>query len=360
MTKLKEFSNDYETGETLAMEEEDPEEDREEDPEEDPEDPEEDPEDPEEDPEEYYEPGGWFYHANNEVMIDFKGNKAEHSVVEKEENKYASLHAEDERDVVEKEVVDIPEDYETEDNAVVEQKRKHVSLNDDDACDVVSLISKDACDVVEEDTRYVYVADETGTREKDDNPVDDKQGEMVDKNNAHCYAISEQSHRMKNQKSEVFVGVLDLITQEGTSLEGDECSSFPVEDAGDVVDEDFEYVTGGTESGRDNDVDLTDNEESEMIHTNYEEQHVSSKNKNKIFVGGLDNNTTEDDIKKVFTGVGEITDISLMANKKKHKKGFAIIRFATSEQAKCAITEIRNPVVLSFFPQYKIAFTVSL
>lgn len=304
---MKEFSNDYETGETHGMEEEDTEEDPE--------------EDPEENPEEDYEPGGWFYH-----------DEAEHNTAVEEEKKYAILHVEDACDVVDKKVVDICEGNE-EENAVVEEKKNYPNLH-----------ARDSCDVVKEDMNYVDVADETGIKEEDDNPVDDKQEEMVDKNSEHRFVVSEERHKIKNQKSEAFVRGLERNAKVGNSVEGDVHSSLPVEEAGDVVNEDFEYLTDGTVSDQEDNVDHAGDEEDEMVNTHNEDYHVSLKDRNKIFIGGLDNSGTEDHIKNVFGGVGKITDIKLMTNTI-NKKGFAILSFATSEQAKCAITKIRNPVV---------------
>jgi RNA recognition motif-containing protein len=67
----------------------------------------------------------------------------------------------------------------------------------------------------------------------------------------------------------------------------------------------------------------------------------------EIFVGGLDKDATEDDLRKVFSRVGEVTEARLMMNPQtKKNKGFAFLRFATVEQAKRAVTELKNPVVI--------------
>ncbi|KAL2547847.1 RNA-binding (RRM/RBD/RNP motif) family protein [Forsythia ovata] len=83
-----------------------------------------------------------------------------------------------------------------------------------------------------------------------------------------------------------------------------------------------------------------------------EEHHEDVKEKLKrkefeIFVGGLDKDATEDDLRKVFSEVGNVTDVRLMMNPQtKKNKGFAFLCFATVEQAKRAFTELKNPLVL--------------
>ncbi|KAL7619021.1 hypothetical protein Lser_V15G03110 [Lactuca serriola] len=66
----------------------------------------------------------------------------------------------------------------------------------------------------------------------------------------------------------------------------------------------------------------------------------------EIFVGGLDKDATEEDLRKVFSAVGEVSEVRLMMNAQtKKNKGFAFLRFATVEQAKRACVELKSPVV---------------
>ncbi|KAL2522991.1 nucleolin-like [Forsythia ovata] len=83
-----------------------------------------------------------------------------------------------------------------------------------------------------------------------------------------------------------------------------------------------------------------------------EEHHEDVKEKLKrkefeIFVGGLDKDATEDDLRKVFSEVGNVTDVRLMMNPQtKKNKGFAFLRFATVEQAKRAEKSIGTSLIL--------------
>ncbi|KAG9451441.1 hypothetical protein H6P81_011406 [Aristolochia fimbriata] len=66
----------------------------------------------------------------------------------------------------------------------------------------------------------------------------------------------------------------------------------------------------------------------------------------EIFVGGLDREATEEDLKKVFSEVGQVTEIRLMKISGTQKnKGFAFLRFATIEQARRAVNELQHPMV---------------
>ncbi|KAL2550124.1 nucleolin-like [Forsythia ovata] len=100
-------------------------------------------------------------------------------------------------------------------------------------------------------------------------------------------------------------------------------------------------------------IDIVTEGHAEIVDAAKKEEHhedVKEKLKRKefeIFVGGLDKDATEDDLRKVFSEVGNVTDVRLMMNPQtKKNKGFAFLRFATVEQAKRAFTELKNPLVL--------------
>jgi RNA recognition motif-containing protein len=82
-----------------------------------------------------------------------------------------------------------------------------------------------------------------------------------------------------------------------------------------------------------------------------DEQHEVAKERRKrkefeVFIGGLDKDAAEEDLRKVFSEVGEVVEIRLMMNPQTQKnKGFAFIRYATVDQAKRACTELKNPQV---------------
>ncbi|KAG2573694.1 hypothetical protein PVAP13_7KG270700 [Panicum virgatum] len=87
-------------------------------------------------------------------------------------------------------------------------------------------------------------------------------------------------------------------------------------------------------------VDVDNEEHSEMV-----KEHRKRK-EFEVFVGGLDKDATENDLRKVFGEVGDITEVRLMMNPvTKKNKGFAFLRYATVEQARRAVSELKNPLV---------------
>ncbi|XP_074263135.1 uncharacterized protein LOC141585953 isoform X2 [Silene latifolia] len=175
------------------------------------------------------------------------------------------------------------------------------------------------------------------------------------------------------------------VDQEDFQEEGYEVVEEVVEgeevEEGDMVEEDMDDVPEEYEGEDDEQADVSDGHDleeeheeeqdhehdEEQVHEHNEEQDhghtdlvdaaeehehhevVKERRKRKefeVFVGGLDKDATEEDLKEVFSVVGEITEVRLMKNPQtKKNKGFAFLRFATIEQAKRAVTELKNPVV---------------
>ncbi|KAL6903790.1 hypothetical protein ACP4OV_004603 [Aristida adscensionis] len=139
----------------------------------------------------------------------------------------------------------------------------------------------------------------------------------------------------------------DLEQYEEQYEEGDEEVEYTedvVEVETDMVDEDEGGDDGEGEGYENADeehhVDVDDEEHHEMV-----KEHRKRK-EFEIFVGGLDKDATESDLRKVFGEVGEITEVRLMMNPvTKKNKGFAFLRYATVEQARRAVSELKNPLV---------------
>ncbi|KAJ8625017.1 hypothetical protein MRB53_033547 [Persea americana] len=134
------------------------------------------------------------------------------------------------------------------------------------------------------------------------------------------------------------------------------------EEGVEVVDEEDEEMEGRDgdeeeiveEDGMEMEMEVEEEEEGDGDGEHYgdEEEHhdvVKERRKRKefeVFVGGLDRDATEEDLRKVFREVGEVTEVRLMKNPATQKnKGFAFLRFATVEQARRAINELKHPVV---------------
>ena len=144
------------------------------------------------------------------------------------------------------------------------------------------------------------------------------------------------------------------MEQEDVQEVGDEVDEEPEEivgeEEGDMAEEELEDVHEELEG---EEYEEHEHEHAEMV--DVEEEHhevelVKERQKRKefeIFVGGLDKDASEADLRKAFAGVGEVTEVRLMMNPQtKKNKGFAFLRFATVEQARRAVTEVKHPVVI--------------
>lgn len=126
--------------------------------------------------------------------------------------------------------------------------------------------------------------------------------------------------------------------------EGDEYEDVEVEGEDDMnekfEDEDEDVDNGDDENEEEHEIDRADEEHQDFV------RELRKRKEFELFVGGLDKNATEADLRKVFSEAGEITEVRLMMNPQTNKnKGFAFLRFATVEAAKRAATELKNPVV---------------
>ncbi|XP_057957784.1 uncharacterized protein LOC131150810 isoform X2 [Malania oleifera] len=66
----------------------------------------------------------------------------------------------------------------------------------------------------------------------------------------------------------------------------------------------------------------------------------------EIFVGGLDRDAKEEDVKKAFEKVGEVVEVRLHRNLSSNKnKGYAFVKFSNKEQASRALSEMKNPMI---------------
>ncbi|XP_075094904.1 uncharacterized protein LOC107770526 isoform X1 [Nicotiana tabacum] len=143
------------------------------------------------------------------------------------------------------------------------------------------------------------------------------------------------------------------VQEEGYEIEEDpqEGDDGEEEEEGDMVEDDVEDMHEEIEGEEDGE-HAAGEEHAEMVDAAEDEEHhevVKERLKRKefeVFVGGLDKDATEDDLRKVFSQVGEVTEVRLLMNPQtKKNKGFAFLRFATVEQAKRACIELKNPVV---------------
>lgn len=148
----------------------------------------------------------------------------------------------------------------------------------------------------------------------------------------------------------------------GVDYDEKEIDQEDAQEVGDDGEEDPEENLGEEDEGDEEELEEIEGEEYEE-HAGEEQEHVETvdadedehhevvkeRRKRKefeVFVGGLDKDATDGDLRKIFSAVGEVIEVRLMMNSQtKKNKGFAFLRFATVEQAKRAVTELKNPVI---------------
>ncbi len=62
----------------------------------------------------------------------------------------------------------------------------------------------------------------------------------------------------------------------------------------------------------------------------------------KLFVGSLDWNTTEDELKTLFAGIGEVEEAIIISDHSGRSKGFGFVTYRKEEDAEKAITELNG------------------
>ncbi|KAM3685568.1 hypothetical protein ACJW31_11G128000 [Castanea mollissima] len=123
------------------------------------------------------------------------------------------------------------------------------------------------------------------------------------------------------------------------------------EEEGDMVEEEMEDVHEELEGEEDDEHAGVEQGHADLVDADEEEHHEVVKERRKrkefeVFVGGLDKDASEDDLRKIFSTVGEVTEVRLMMNPQtKKNKGFAFLRYASVEQAKRAVVELKHPVI---------------
>lgn len=180
--------------------------------------------------------------------------------------------------------------------------------------------------------------------EKGEEPVDEMKREEGDSIADSYEAKSGFSGNLKKEEESSGKAVItedenhameEFVGQEGVDVPGDE----------ETIAEEKENETVGEEeqAGR-----LGEDEQVEMLDIIKERK---KKKEQEIFVGGLDRDATEEDVRKVFEKIGVVEDIRLHKDFTTNKnKGFAFVKFADKEQANRAILELKNPIVSwSFF-----------
>ncbi|XP_024963625.1 RNA-binding protein 28-like isoform X1 [Cynara cardunculus var. scolymus] len=113
-----------------------------------------------------------------------------------------------------------------------------------------------------------------------------------------------------------------------------------------IVEDDSKGNGDDEESDDDSEGDDTDNEGDENPSISVQDPLDNKKEKNiEIYVGKLNKDTVEEDLVNAFQQFGELESTRIVRNSTTNKsKGFAFIRFASVDQAKRALSELKDGV----------------
>ncbi|KAG2326122.1 hypothetical protein Bca52824_008850 [Brassica carinata] len=127
----------------------------------------------------------------------------------------------------------------------------------------------------------------------------------------------------------------ELVNQEEEEFEAE----VEGEEIGDIQEEELESEDEEAKLG-----EAGDAEEEEECNDVLQDRR--KRKEFEIFVGSLDKGANEEDLKKVFGHVGEVAEVRIVKNPQTNKsKGYAFLRFATVEQAKRAVKELKSPMI---------------
>ncbi|KAM1426061.1 hypothetical protein TB2_017967 [Malus domestica] len=90
-------------------------------------------------------------------------------------------------------------------------------------------------------------------------------------------------------------------------------------------------------------------EETERLadeHKEFTAHEHKMRKEREIFLGGLDQDAVEEDVRRVFERIGGIVEVRLHKNPSTNKhKGYAFVEFENKEYARHALSEMKNPVI---------------
>ncbi|KAL2906718.1 Heterogeneous nuclear ribonucleoprotein Q [Bienertia sinuspersici] len=138
----------------------------------------------------------------------------------------------------------------------------------------------------------------------------------------------------------------DKMEEQAAQTKGDEGPGEGIEEYGDEEG----FVEPGDEDLQEDDEPETGDEMKAWEEENKELAAAAKERKVKkeleIFVGGLDREVVEEDVRKAFEKVGDVLEVRLLKDPSTNKnRGFAFVRFSTKDQAKRALSEMKNPVI---------------
>ncbi|KAF3973334.1 hypothetical protein CMV_003240 [Castanea mollissima] len=242
----------------------------------------------------------------------------------------------------------------------------------------VELEEPAAKNVVEEESmmkvQVASIANVVGDSSKQEEPIAEVVVKSVENEETTGVKVGEEVMEKGNDEETKYAGDKDDANVEHVNVEQNVIEKFggkhtqPVKEY--VIDEGMEDYNDRVDLGEhgeeelveydpeepvDDDLEEDDREEpaedTEALDEEHRELNAAAKERkikkeHEIFVGGLDRDAEEEDVRKVFERIGEVVEVRLHKDPSTNKnKGYAFVTFANKEHAKRALSEMKNPVI---------------
>ncbi|KAL2552682.1 nucleolin-like [Forsythia ovata] len=175
-------------------------------------------------------------------------------------------------------------------------------------------------------------------------PSKGKEKEQLKREEEEQTKSTEDKEELESMTIETVEGINEELNRDDTSI--DEAGGEKIEALSDQeVHEEF-----GGEDFADDDVPENEAEaealDEERVELNAAARERKIRKEREVFVGGLDRDASEEEIRKVFEHAGEVVEVRIHKDPSTNKnKGYAFVQFATKEQASRALSEMKNPVI---------------
>ncbi|XP_020272954.1 heterogeneous nuclear ribonucleoprotein Q-like [Asparagus officinalis] len=149
---------------------------------------------------------------------------------------------------------------------------------------------------------------------------------------------AEEIKKEEEEEEEAVKATYPKEEQQDVENPNNEDASVPMETVQETATADSEKVEDVTkeEEGGDLEMEVAGNMEAGSSES-------KSRKKTEIFIGGLDRDAKEEDLRKVFGEVGEIVEVRMIMDGQSGKnKGYAFVRYADASQAKKAVAQFEK------------------
>ncbi|KAL0343119.1 UNVERIFIED_CONTAM: Heterogeneous nuclear ribonucleoprotein Q [Sesamum angustifolium] len=231
----------------------------------------------------------------------------------------------------------------------------HSVVEDKDTSDIGKFSKKEEEKASEPEMQLMDIGDKLseaiGTMATDANPVEDQEPCMTNETEEIKEEKGSQSKTISEAEGDPKAKTIGMAGETSHEVNREDA---PLEEPDDgkiegLSDQEVHEEFGGEDFADD---DAPQNEaeadtlEEERVQLNAAARERKVRKEREIFVGGLDRDAVEADVRKVFEYAGEVVEVRMHVDPSTNKnKGYAFVQFATKEQASRALSEMKNPVI---------------